>query len=88
MRDATIITPDKNKGDRSECNNYRGISLMSIVRKLFFRVLFTRLHAHPHHRVYRVPVRLPGERSTTDMIFTVHHLQEKSREQGKPLYLT
>ena len=23
MRDATIITPDKNQGDRSEYNNYR-----------------------------------------------------------------
>lgn len=26
-------------------------------------------------------------RSTIDMIFSVHHLQEKYREQGKPLYL-
>ena len=52
MRDATIITPDKNKGDRSEYNNYQGISLKSIVSKVFFRVLLTRLHAHPHHRVY------------------------------------
>ena len=26
-------------------------------------------------------------RSTIDMIFSVHHLQEKYKEQGKPLYL-
>jgi len=61
MLDATIIMPDKNKGDRLECNNYRGISLMSIVGKVFFRVLLTRLHAHPHHRVYLWPHNQPQE---------------------------
>ena len=39
MRDANIITLYKNKGDRSDCNNYRGISLLSIVGKLFARVV-------------------------------------------------
>ena len=37
MRDATIITLFKNKGDQSDCNNYRGISLLSIVGKVFAR---------------------------------------------------
>ena len=31
MRDANIITLYKNKGDRSDCNNLRGISVLSIV---------------------------------------------------------
>lgn len=38
IRDANIITLYKNKGDRSDCNNYRGISLLSIVGKLYARV--------------------------------------------------
>ena len=43
MRDATIVTLFKNKGDRSDCNNYRGISLLSIVGKVFARVVLARL---------------------------------------------
>ena len=31
MPDANIVTLYKNKGDRSGCNNYRGISLLSVV---------------------------------------------------------
>ena len=43
MRDSTIVTLYKNKGDRSDCNNYRGISLLSIVGKVFARVVLVRL---------------------------------------------
>ena len=35
MRDANIIILYKNKEDRGDCNNYRGISLPNIVGKLF-----------------------------------------------------
>ena len=44
MRGANIVTLYKNKGDRSDCNNYyRGISLLSIVGKLFARITLKRL---------------------------------------------
>jgi sulfite reductase beta subunit-like hemoprotein len=43
MRDAKIVTLYKNKGDRSDCNNYRGISLHSKVGKAFARVVLNRL---------------------------------------------
>ena len=45
MRDANIVTLYKNKGDRSDCNNYRGISLLSIVGKVFARVVLNRLQS-------------------------------------------
>ena len=38
MKDAKIVTLYKNKGGSSDCNNYRGISLLSIVGKVYTRV--------------------------------------------------
>ena len=43
MRDCKIITIYKNKGQMSDCNNYRGISLLSIIGKTFARVALKRL---------------------------------------------
>ena len=44
-RDANIVSLYKNKGDRSDCNNYCGISLLNILGKLFARVVLKTLQA-------------------------------------------
>ena len=49
-RDAKIVTLNKKKGDKSDCNNFRGISLLSIMGKLYARVLLV----HPQELVERV----------------------------------
>ena len=43
MRNAKIITLYKNKGDRSDCNNYQDISLLSIIDKVFAGRVLVRL---------------------------------------------
>ncbi|XP_047481631.1 uncharacterized protein LOC125034034 [Penaeus chinensis] len=43
MKDATFVTLYKQKGDKGDCNNYRGISLMSVSGKTFAKVLLPRL---------------------------------------------
>ena len=42
MRDANIVTLYKNKGDRGDCNNYRGIFAKVVLVKL--RVLAERIY--------------------------------------------
>ena len=42
MHDAKIVTLFKNKGGHSDCNNYRGTSLLSVVGKVFARVVLAR----------------------------------------------
>ena len=71
MRDANIVSLYKNKGDRSDCNNYRGISLLSVLGKVFARVALQRLQ-QVAQRVY--PESQCGfrvQRPTTDMIFSL-----------------
>ncbi|XP_052245532.1 uncharacterized protein LOC127854507 [Dreissena polymorpha] len=43
MRDANIVTLYKNKGDRNNFINYREISLLSVVGKVFARVVLCKL---------------------------------------------
>ena len=87
MRDANIITLYKNKGDRSDCNNYRGISLLSIVGKAYARVVLKKLQALAERIYPEAQCGFRSRRSTIDMIFSVRQLQEKCREQQLPLYL-
>ena len=87
MRDANIVTLYKNKGDRSDCNNYRGISLLSIVGKVFARVALTRLQALASNVYPESQCGFRAGRSTVDMIFSLRQLQEKCQEQQMPLYI-
>ena len=87
MRNAKIVTLYKNKGDRSDCNNYRGISLLSIVGKVFARVILTRLQVLAEYIYPESQCGFRAQRSTVDMIFSVRQLQEKCREQQMPLYI-
>ncbi|XP_072028227.1 uncharacterized protein [Amphiura filiformis] len=43
LRDAVIITLYKNKGQKSDCSNYRRITLLSISGKVLARILLNRL---------------------------------------------
>ena len=80
MRDANIATLYKNKGDRNDCNDYRGISLLTIGGKIFVRVVLNRLQK----LVYldsRCGFR--AGRFIMDMLFSLRQLQEKCREEKR-----
>ena len=75
------------KGDRSQCGNYCGISLLSVVGKLFADILLQRLKRIAD-KVY--PQSQSGyreNRSTIDGIFTLKQLMEKTREQRQNMYI-
>ena len=45
-QDATIIHLFKRKGNPQDCDNHRGISLLSVAGKILARVLLNRLNEH------------------------------------------
>ncbi|XP_076057287.1 uncharacterized protein LOC143034827 [Oratosquilla oratoria] len=87
FRDANIITIYKRKGDRSECGNYRGISLLATAGKILARILNNRLKTLSERILPETQAGFRPSRITTDMIFAQRQLQEKCREQHQPLYL-
>ena len=69
----------KGKGDVMECNNYRGIKLMSHTMKLWERMIEARLREITKIADNQFGFR-PGK-STTEPIFALRMLQEKYREK-------
>ena len=86
-KDANIGTIYK-KRDRTECGNFRGISLLSAAGKIFARILLNRLSSHITIEVVpETQCDFRSSRSTVDMIFCLRQLQEKCIEQDRPLYI-
>ena len=62
-------------GDRSECGNYRGISLLSIMGKIITRILLNRLLPFAEELLPESQCGLRPQRATTDMIFAARQMQ-------------
>ncbi|KAG7296524.1 hypothetical protein JYU34_020306 [Plutella xylostella] len=77
----------KNKGARSDCNSYRGISLLCITGKIFAKILLNRLIPVSETLQPESQFGFRPQRGTCEAIFSLRQLQEKSKEQGQPLHL-
>ena len=88
FRNANVIHLYKRKGNRAQCDNHRGTSLLASAGKILGRVLLNRLTEQLLDKV--LPESQCGFRSrrgTADMVFTARQLQEKCREQHQDLYV-
>ena len=77
------------KSDRSDCNNFRGISLVSHAGKVLMKIVANRLSDFCEAQQI-LPEKQCGfrpARSTIDMLFVVHRLQELGRQSKIPLYM-
>ena len=84
-----VITVLHKKGDKTECGNYRGISLVSHAGKVLLEVVATRLSAYCEAKGL-LPEEQCGfrpDRSTMDMMFVVRRLQEIERKAGVSLHM-
>jgi hypothetical protein len=81
-----IIVPVHKKGDKTDCNNYRGISLLSTSYKLLSKILLSRFGTYIeeiigyHQRGFR------RNRSTTDQMFCIRQILEKKWEYNETVH--
>ena len=90
FKDAKITLLFKRKGNPQVCDNYRGISLLSVAGKILARVLLNRLNEYLEQSglLSESQCGFRKNRGTIDMIFTARQLQEKCQEQNVDLYMT
>ena len=72
-----IIVPIHKKGDKTDCNNYRGISLLPITYKILSNVLLSRLVPYAKEIIGDHQCGFRRNRSTVDHIFFIHQMLEK-----------
>ena len=72
------------KKNRTECGNYRGISLVAHAGKVLFKIVATRLSAYCEVRnlLPKEQCGFRAHRSTTNMMFAVRRLQKLGRKAG------
>jgi hypothetical protein len=84
---AILIRLFKNKGDKKLCDNYRGISLLSVTSKLFSRVILNRIQHVVDSQLLEEQAGFRANRSTIDQVFTLKIVMEKCREFNNPLHM-
>ena len=84
-RDTGIVSIYKNKGAHNNCNSYRGISLLAMAGKIYGRILMNRTVQHLDSILHESQCGFRKERSTIDMIFSLHQIQDKCVEQRMDL---
>ena len=80
-----VIIPIFKKGDRKQCTNYRGISLLSLPGKVYAKCLERKCREIVESKLEDGQCGFRPGRSTTDQIFTLKQIFEKSWEYGKDL---
>ena len=69
-----LIVKIPKKGGRSVCDNYRGITLLSVPSKVFSRVLILRIQDGVESQLREEQAGFRKGRSTTEQLFTLRNI--------------
>ena len=82
----SIIVPINKKGDKTDCNNYRDISLLPTTYKSLSYVLLSRLIPYAEEIIGDHQCGLRRNRSTTHHVFCIRQILEKIWEHYEAVY--
>lgn len=82
-----ILCPIFKKGDKTICENYRGIGLLNIVYKMLSKILSNRLRPFMEEQVGEYQVGFRKGKGTTDHIFMLRNILEKCYEYNIDIHL-
>ena len=74
----SIIVPIHKKGDKRDCNNYRGISLLLTTYKILSKILLSRLTPYAEEIIEDHQCGFRHKKSTTDHLFCIRQMLEKN----------
>ncbi|MEM8717056.1 MAG: reverse transcriptase family protein, partial [Cyanobacteria bacterium P01_G01_bin.4] len=80
----SIVVPTYKKKDRTECSNYRGISLLSMAAKVLMSIIRRRIANHRELRTREEQAGFRKGRGCIDHIFALRQLLEMRKRHGKP----
>ena len=67
----------KEKGCKSECKNYRGVSLLSITGKVYGRILIDRIRSLTEGMIGEEQCGFRSGRVCVDQVFVMKQMSEK-----------
>ena len=85
-RKTGLIVKLPKKGDLTNCNNWRGIMLLSVTYKVLSRVVLNRLTTTVHPLLRKEQTGFRKGRSCADQIFTLRQIVEQSNEWSSTVY--
>ena len=75
------------KGDLTECDNYRGISLLSVPCKILCRLLIDRVKSEVDEMIRQEQAGFRSGRGTSEQIFSLRNILEQCQEWQAPVFI-
>ena len=78
----SVLCPIHKKGNKLDCSNYRGISLLNTAYKILANILSRRLDPYMESFVQNYQAGFRSGLSTSDQLFTIRQILQKCSEFG------
>jgi hypothetical protein len=82
----SITVPIYKKGDKPDCSNYQGISLLSTSYKMLSNIRLSRLSPYVDEIIGDHQCGFQRDRSITDQIFCIRQMLEKKCEYNETVH--